>query len=37
MQNVRLSSWGSNGDQKAAKRNNELGWSMVGVKCDFRL
>ena len=38
MYNVHLSSWGANGDQKTAKCNTgKLGWSMVRLKCDFRL
>ena len=38
MHNVRLSPWGENGDQKAAKCSTEgLVVSVVSVKCDFRL
>ena len=38
MYNVRLSPWGANGEQKAAKRSTGgLRGSMVSVKCDFRL
>ena len=38
MFNAGLSSWGANGDQKAAKCNTGgLVVSMVSVKCDFRL
>ena len=38
MYNVRLSPWGANGDQKAAKcHTGGLGGCMVSAKCDFRL
>ena len=38
MYNVRLSPWGENGDQKAAKcSTGGLGGSMVSIKGDFRL
>ena len=37
MYNVRLSPYGENGDQKAAKCNRGLGGSMVSVKRGFRL
>ena len=38
MYNLRLSPFGANGDQKAAKcKNGGLGRSMVNVECGFRL